>query len=202
MVDVCQFPTVTSHIQDSSVLDLRPHLTVTSAKLSSPCAVVSLAPRHLVPHGYLFCAHQHTHLERPALQRHCQHLSPCNGVAGTCTAGARGICWSVGEMELGSLPVCCVQPLPVVVCPSLIPDAVLPFLRGIPLSDLVVVSLLEFALHPGHPWVNSCTCRTVSETHSWTVLFQWTAWEGVLRQGRGHAHATLPWVELPPLACV
>ena len=130
----------------------------------SLCAVVSLASRHLVPHGDWFCTDQHSPTSR-CLQPHyewytCNDIAGtcssthCNGVTGTCIAGARRINrsanWSMIRSAARSLAV-----------PR-------PFLRGIPLSDLVLECRLALFCTRGTP---------VSGTLSSTVLFQQAACE-------------------------
>ena len=130
-------------------------------------------------------------------------INPCSGASGTGTAGARGIHWSVGENELASLRG--------------------PFAGGVPCAAFSLFQSLKHPFHscaayrcvtlcsyafshcsaPGTPGSSHVPrSRTVSDTLSSTVLLQQAAWEGVLRQVSGCAHAAHPWLELLILACV
>ena len=95
--------------------------------------------------------------------------------------------------------MCGVQPPAVVVDPSLFLEAVLPFVRVTPLSDLALVCSL--ALLCGALFQAVCVeKRTVSSTLSSTVPLQQAAWGGVLRPVRGCVHAALPCVVMLLLA--
>ena len=85
-----------------------------------------------------------------------------------------------------------VEPPAVVVGPSLYLEAVLPFLRGTPLRDLVLVCLLALLCIQGTPVSGRVRrSRTVSSTLSSTVPLQQAACERVLCQVRGCDHAAL-----------
>ena len=99
----------------------------------------------------------YAHQPLPTLSRTC--ITPCSDVAETCTAGARGTCWSVGKLELDAVGspftsrVSCpsfsfFQSL-MDLCCSLV--AVLTFLRGTPLSDFALVYLLALLCTWGTP---------------------------------------------------
>ena len=48
------------------------------------------------------------------------------------------------------------------------------------------------AVHPRHSWVKPSASKSdFSGTRSSTVLFQQAAWEGMLRQVRGHVHSSM-----------
>ena len=80
---------------------------------------------------------------------------------------------------------------------SSLPEAVIPFLRGIPLSDLVLVCFLALLYNRGTRGSSLVRrSRTVSRALSSTALLKKAAWGGVLRQVRGCLHAALPWVQL------
>ena len=119
--------------------------------------------------------------------------------------------WSVGELELDSLgglftsrvPCAAFSLLRSLLAPRCSLNQVLPFLRGILLSDLTLANLLTLLCTQGTP-VSGRARRswTVSGTHSSTVLLQQAASKEVLRQVRVCFHAGLPCVELSLVAAV